>query len=288
VSPPLRSVVLDYDGTLTDVDAGAVAFRARFDAAIAALIGRPEAEVSPAFREVEAMIDAAPAQFGWSYRGVVVAPACADPYIRATCAAHFVFDRFGFLAGDEPTRADRIYDIYRDSYRAAVTVFRDDARAVLEALLARLPAVHVVTNAAPEIVADRIATLGVVGAERLRVVGDARKFVVEPPAIEVEAIARVPETLTVPGLTRPVLVRRGRYFDALVAISRETSVRPEEMLVCGDIFELDLALPFAMGAQVHLLLRATTPEYERRFVEDTPRGGHGTALGSVLERLDRS
>jgi hypothetical protein len=81
-------------------------------------------------------------------------------------------------------------------------------------------------------------------------------------------------------------VRRGRYFDALVAVARELSVRPEEMLVCGDIFELDLALPFAMGAQVHLLLRATTPDYERRFVEASPRGGHGITLRSVLERLE--
>ena len=279
-----RSVVLDYDGTLTDVDAGAAAFRARFDEGIATIVGHSVAEVASLFREVEAEIARNPQRYAWSFRGALVAPASADPYIRATCAAHLVFDRVGFLPGDETMRADRIYRVHRDSYRSAHTVFREEARAVLEALLARFGVVHVVTNAAPEIVSTRIASLGVAFGERLRVVGDARKFVVEPASLDPEVFARVPETLTLPQLPRPVLVRRGHYFDALVTIARELSVPYEDMLVCGDIFELDLALPFVLGTRVHLLTRPTTPEYEQAFVASAARGGVGSTLSSLLER----
>ncbi|MEO7096987.1 MAG: HAD family hydrolase [Polyangiales bacterium] len=285
MTPPPRSVVLDYDGTLTDVEAGATAFRARFDARIAALLGRDEGEVSRAFREVEAKIDATPERFGWSFRGVVVAPACADPYIRATCAAHLVFDRFVYLPGEETQRADSIYGIYRESYQGTQTVFRADTKAVLEALLARLPVLHVVTNAAADVVSSRLATLDLAGGDRLRVVGDARKFVVEGSSLQPEAFARLPEGSTIPGLPRPVLVRRGHYFDVLVAIASELSVRAEEMLVCGDIFELDLAMPFAMGSQVHLLTRPTTPDYEQRFLQTSPRATLGETLTTVLDRI---
>ena len=279
-----RSVVLDYDGTLTDVDAGAAAFRARFDEGIAAAVGRPLDEIGALFREVEAAIDGTPERYAWSFRGALVAPACADPYIRATCAAHLVFDRLGFLDGDEPLRAERIYRVHRDSYQSAHTVFRHDARAVLAALLARFAVVHVVTNAAPDVVAARIATLDLAAGDRLRVLGDARKFVVEPASLDPAAFAALPETLAIPRLPRPVLVRRGHYFDVLGTIARELSVRPDEMLVCGDIFELDLALPFVLGMRVHLLTRSTTPEYERAFVTSSPRGGLGESLASVLDR----
>jgi FMN phosphatase YigB (HAD superfamily) len=279
--------VLDFDGTLTDVDAGAPAFRTRFDRAIAAYLTRPFAEAEAAFSEVEATIDAAPERHAWSFRGAQVAPASADPYIRATCAAHLVFERFGFLSGDEQARADLIYRAHREAYQGAMTVFRDDARPVLEALLARLPVVHVVTNAATDVVSARLDELRLEPASRsrLRVVGDARKFVIETATKSPEAFAAMPESLAIPDLPRPVLLRRGHYFDAITAIARESSVRLDEVLACGDIFELDLALPFAMGAHIHLLTRATTPEYERRFVASSARGGVGDRLSSVLARL---
>ena len=40
----------------------------------------------------------------------------------------------------------------------------------------------------------------------------------------------------------------------------------------GDIFELDLALPMALGARVGLVGNPRTPAYEREFVRASPRG----------------
>ena len=44
------------------------------------------------------------------------------------------------------------------------------------------------------------------------------------------------------------------------------------MIVIGDIFELDLSLPLAMGANVGLVLSEFTPDYERLFLEKHPNG----------------
>jgi hypothetical protein len=95
----------------------------------------------------------------------------------------------------------------------------------------------------------------------------------------------VPETAEISGLSRPMHLRRGHYFDALTKIWDETRARPENTLVCGDIFELDLALPARLGARVHLVARPQTPEHERRAARTTPGGSVSQELVGLLERL---
>ena len=48
----------------------------------------------------------------------------------------------------------------------------------------------------------------------------------------------------------------------------------------GDIFELDLSLPLAMGARVALLANPFSPAYEIEFLKGHPRGA---VLHSVEE-----
>ena len=45
----------------------------------------------------------------------------------------------------------------------------------------------------------------------------------------------------------------------------------EDLVVVGDIFELDLAMPLALGARVGLVTSPRTPAYERAFVTAHPR-----------------
>ena len=40
----------------------------------------------------------------------------------------------------------------------------------------------------------------------------------------------------------------------------------------GDIFELDLCLPAAMGATVALITNPFTPDYERAYLASIPNG----------------
>src|SRR6185503_11542990 len=77
--------------------------------------------------------------------------------------------------------------------------------------------------------------------------------------------------LTIPGLERAVLLRRKAYHDILATVLAEAGSSWEELVVVGDIFELDLAMPLSLGARVGLVTSPRTPAYERAFVTAHPR-----------------
>jgi hypothetical protein len=108
-------------------------------------------------------------------------------------------------------------------------------------------------------------------------------MLVDPEAPDARFDA-LPEELYVEGLSRPILLRRGRYFDALRRIWDETGARPSGTLVCGDIYELDLAVPALLGAQIHMVGRPSTPDYERAAVASAG-GTFSIALSGLLERF---
>jgi hypothetical protein len=56
-------------------------------------------------------------------------------------------------------------------------------------------------------------------------------------------------------------------------------------LVVGDVFELDLALPSALGAHVHLVTREHTPPHEVAIVQRLERSGISGGLKEVLARV---
>jgi hypothetical protein len=126
-----------------------------------------------------------------------------------------------------------------------------------------------VTNSDTHAVAGKIAALDreVSGVAWLtsRVRGYARKFDVD------DSWTVAPAEMTIPGLDRPVLLRRREYHDILRAVLDDANATFADLVVVGDIFELDLAMPLALGARVGLVTSARTPAYERAFVEAHPR-----------------
>ena len=146
-------------------------------------------------------------------------------------------------------------------------VFRRGAGEVLRALAGH--EVWIVTNSDTHAVAGKVAALdrSIPGVAWLtsRVRGMARKFDVD------DAWSGVAAELAVPGLARPVLLRRRAYHDILQTIVHDAGATFAELVVVGDIFELDLAMPLALGARVGLVSSARTPPYERGFVEAHPR-----------------
>jgi len=55
---------------------------------------------------------------------------------------------------------------------------------------------------------------------------------------------------------RPIYLRRGGYFDAISRVFGGDFTLLPNTVFCGDILEMDLALPHARGANVHLVDRA--------------------------------
>ena len=242
-------------------------------------------EVVRAWPEEEARVRRGSPELASIIDGHAIGPADADAYVRASCTAHLVFDRFQFLTEDPVGRSEVITTLFQDAYRQTRAAFRPETKCVLETVLARGLSVHVVTNADPVVVTDKLAGLAPAGLPRLRVRGDARKFLIGPPSRPDPRFAALPAERRLPGLARPLLLQRGRYFDVLTSIWAESGAGPAETLVCGDIFELDLALPAELGAHVHLVRRETTYAYETDAVAALgARGGVGEGLAGSLER----
>jgi FMN phosphatase YigB (HAD superfamily) len=265
-------IVLDFDGTMTDAEAEGRPFRDGYLADLCALVGRPagDAEIANIADEVEAELVRAPEAHPFLWMGRAVAPATVDPYLRMVPIAHRILDRFDAIPGAADRSRLLGSVLYRYNYAKTLghPVFRSGASDALRGLRGTLT--WIVTNSDTETVAEKLAALdrdapGVAWLTS-RVRGQARKFDVDDDWTD------APESLAVPGLDRPVLLRRRHYHAILRAILDEASAEFTDLVVIGDIFELDLAMPLALGARVGLVSSDHTPAYERAFVAAHPRG----------------
>jgi FMN phosphatase YigB (HAD superfamily) len=277
----LDCIILDFDGTFTDVEAEAVPFLDAYRDELAETFGEP---VAARWDEVADLIRREPDGFGWEYDGCIVAPSHADPYILAVSTAQRLLDDHGLL-GDLGQRSVFLEALFRSNYPKATSVFRPDARDVVDALVDTGIPVHIVTNSHAEAVAKKLDDLAPRNRDRLVVHGNAQKYVIGAPEPSDARFEALPEALQLEGLDRPVLLRRGRYYEVLREVLAAADADPARTLVCGDIYELDLALPAALGMEVHLVCRPGTPSYERHAVARLPRGAVSEALRPVLARL---
>lgn len=283
----VRLVVFDFDGTLTDIADEGAQFETAYQTAVSGLFGADRLPIY--LRCLEAVRAAAP-ELGWDMGSGTTAPGDADPYITASLA----FARFcdtvelPLLAGSEPKavalRAQVSGALYQSAYGSLRPAFRPDAEAVLNVALRRAPHVRIITNSATAKVAHKLRHLKL--DRPLGVAGDARKFEVSEPVCSGYGIGGVASVWQLASLTRTLLPRRGRYFDVLAEVWRDTGTTPQETLVVGDIVELDLVLPGLLGARVHYVERDRTHAYEDEVLHALrDRASRGAALSAVVDRL---
>lgn len=282
----VRLIVFDFDGTLTDIADEGAQFEAAYEAAVAGLLGRDR--VAP-FRDALVRVRAGAPELGWDMGGGITAPGDADPYISASLAFAELCraEKLPLLGGDDAKaaalRGEVSGQLYQLAYGALRPAFRPDAAAVLTAALARFEHVRIVTNSSTDKVAKKLRELAL--PRPLGVAGNARKFEVCEATARGLGIGGVGPVWQVAGLHRPVLPRRGRYFDVLAEVWADTDTTPAQTLVVGDIVELDLVLPGLLGAHVHYVERAHTHAYEaeilRTFGNRATRGGLAGALGGA-------
>ena len=281
-----RLIVLDFDGTLTDAEREGAPFRDGYLEDVAILAARPVAEIRELAARFEAEVAEHLGRYGWLYEGNIVAPASVDPYLRAMPVTRLILDEFGVFR-DENER-NRILEgiLYKYNYAKTDIVFRDGAEATLQAL--RAHDTWVVSNSHTDPIRNKIAILGKKpdGSCSLdwlldRVLGSAKKYVID------DTLEAVPRSMSLPGLERPVLLRRGPYYGVLERLRQQAGVGWEDVVVVGDIFELDLCLPFAMGAEVALAVNEFTPSYEKDFLRVSPRGHLLRKLADLPALLER-
>ena len=274
-------LVLDFDGTMTDAEREGAPYREGYLDDLAILTGLTGEKVREMATRFEAVVAAEQGRFGWDFGGRIVAPAGVDPYLRVMPVARMILDEVGILT-DRATR-NRLLDgiLYKYNYPKTHTAFRPGAYDLLSGFPAGLEA-YVVTNSHTTPVQGKIRRLaeeagqpGALDWLVARVHGSAKKYIID------DDFTDVPEALSLPGLERPVLLRRRRYFEALEALRTRHGVAWSDVVVVGDIFELDLCLPLALGATVALMTGPFTPDHERNYLASHPRGHLLTGLEQV-------
>jgi len=267
-------LILDFDGTMTDAEAEGGPYRQGYLQDLAILTGKSDDEIKTMALEFEQEVTSDQGRFGWVFSGQIVAPACVDPYLRVMPVARMILDASGTLPN--PELRERILDgiLYKYNYQKTKTVFRPGAYNLLSQLSPGGDVeAYVVTNSHTIPVQNKIQQLAAEGDNPhaldwliARVFGSAKKYIID------ESFDAVSQSINLPGLTRPILLRRRRYFDVIDSLRRQHGVAWEDVVVIGDIFELDLCLPFALGAHVGLMCGDFTPQYERVFLENHQRG----------------
>jgi hypothetical protein len=265
-----KTLVLDFDGTITDAEKEGGPFRGGYLEDVAHLCGLPIDEALRLADGFEDEVRANPKIHGWIFDGQIVAPATVDPYLRMMPVARKLMDHAGVFSS--PVERDRLLDgiLYKYNYPKTKTAFRDGAYECLHGLTGTHT--YVVTNSHTTPVQGKVGQLQAENGPNTldwlikRVHGRAKKYVLD------HSFTEVPESISLPELDRPVLLRRKHYYSVLAELLRTANSDWENLTVVGDIFELDLALPLALGARVGLVVNPFTPDYEKTFVESHPRG----------------
>lgn len=281
-------VILDFDGTCTQIPVVFEEYFHRFYRGFADYIDKSRSEglirggplTEAEWQEVQDAVRRHSPNAGWTLGGAPAAPAAADPYILADESAKLVLRRRGMKSPSLP------HTINKEAYWACAAPWRPEALDTFTQLVAEGIAIHIVSNSSTEFIKGRLDELLASRPNLLRhvkVQSDAGKFRIgeltwdDSSRLSDEARARfallpaVAEKTSTGEPWRPVYLRRGAYFDAINTVLAGNLEELENTVFCGDIWEMDLAMPFSLGALVHLVERAvpfSTYSYERQALND--------------------
>ncbi len=245
-------IVIDFDGVLTNQAAEGGLELELFHGTLLTCMPNAPATIDALFAAGDAELASNPGQHGWWHRGRLAAFADEDLFIRAMALGH-CFDRWA-AQGREPAAtvrqaidaaalssfaaivASSHEEMVRRSADEDVATVCPEARGVLEAWLARSYDVVVVSNSTTPRIMRMLEGVGLKpiahednASAQFRVRGRAGKFALGEEA----EVVRFGE--------RCVDVARPSYAQVL----REE--RP--MVVVGDVFSLDIALPLTLARQ---------------------------------------
>ena len=271
-------IVLDFDGTLTDIDQEAGSAVDGWRADIGNELGLSASEIERKWSEAQVRIEAEPAKYGWLMGSRIVAPAYADPLVMARTISDLLFDEVGIYM-NRPEREDILQNrFFNGNYGKMGTVFKDGANEFLRGLRDKF-AVCIVTNSGTSGVAKKVAQLPT-DHSAIPILGDAKKYVLDLGWKD------VPESVERAGYGRPLFLQRQKYSEVLSGLMRERGLKTEQVAVVGDIYELDLLLPEYQGMDIILTPRESTPAFEISAVRTSSQGYAAKSLGEVLTHLE--
>jgi hypothetical protein len=276
-SANVMHVVLDFDGTCTQIPK---VWENYLELYFKGLVEAGFKITSNEWQDACTAVQTHSPHAGWTVAGCPGAPAAADPYILADEAARLILRR----RGDNTLLSS---EVHAKAYGAAPAPWRKEALDTFSHLIGRGFRLHFVSNSSTIVITERLQELltnHTSLADKISVESDAGKFRIceldwddKTSSLSLEARAQfgaLPIAWErgdgITSIGRPVYLRRGAYFDAISRVLGGDFTLLPNTLFCGDIWEMDLAMPHALGANVHLIDRAApfnTYEYERRAIE---------------------
>ncbi|MBN1377138.1 hypothetical protein JW949_02255 [Candidatus Woesearchaeota archaeon] len=273
----IESVVLDFDGTITDVDKESVPVVEGWKEDVGKELCFTNKEIQKRWNNAEIKIRDNPKKYGWIRGGKIIAPACADPLVMATVVTQVLFDeekKYMDLNEREELIQKRFFI---KNYEKAITVFKEGTDDFLSELK-KMFNVYIVTNSDTSKVSEKIKEI-LTNHSSIPIYGNAKKYNLNLDWKE------VPESIEREGFGRPLFLQREQYWNVLQKIMQENNIESEQMAVVGDIYELDLLLPEYKEMVTILTPRDTTADFELKAVNSYSKGYVTKNLVDVIKYL---
>jgi hypothetical protein len=292
----LAHIILDFDGTCTQIPP---IFEAYLDRYFKGLNESGLNVTLSEWRDAQASVRVNSPKAGWTVAVCPSAPAAADPYILAHEAIRLILRRRGAT-----TPVTIPPTVHAQAYDEALASWREEAFDTFSRLVEHGVQLHFVSNTGTKFINRRLRDLFGDGnplTAKISVQSGAGKYQICELSWDDEAVVSTEATKRfqalpvaygekpLPEIERPIYLRRGAYFEAINRVLAGDFDALTNTVFCGDIWEMDLAMPHALGAKVHLLDRAApfeTYRYEKEaLVGYGDRGKTSADLCGLLDWL---
>ena len=255
---PIDHVIFDFDGTCTDIPAITDNFLRSYLAGLNALLFTSAPVSSTEWTEALDTVRKASPDAGWTLSTTPSAPGAADPYILSYEAAQLLRRRRQ-VKDDVPGK------VFEDADAANLAPLRPELKDSLLFLKDHGARATFISNSRPDKIRKFLDDLfGGATPDFIRVQPGAAKYKIGEPLVGDGSLSgpwlalfcALPAAVTCTGLARPVYLRRASYAGAVSAALEGDGGALSRTLFCGDIWEMDLAMPSYLGARIHLVARA--------------------------------
>ena len=280
---------MDFDGTCTQIPEIYKLFMAQYLDGLNKTVFTDSPVMMQEWVEAQSLVRSHSPQAAWTFTFTPAAPAAADPYIFSSECAKFLLRKKG-ITKEVPG------EVFGNASTANPAPWRNEARSVFETILNQNIRLTFISNTNSATITDRLKTLLSVKdlPNGLSVKSSAEKYKITElvfdskiPADLQKQFQQLPPVHAHTQIGRPVYMRRGMYFEAICAAFNNDLSRLPTTVFCGDIWEMDLAMPYQLGANINLVERASpfdTYEYEyKASLADPKRGKVSNDLTGLLE-----
>jgi len=260
----MPTVLLDFDGVLTKEENHA---KAHFNLVIdelSKLTGFDKSTILSDFSSAKQLIKNAPHKYGWTVNENITS-FCEDLFTETNAVIstmsennpiykEVVRNKYGLDIGEFCVH------IFDDATRNASPEFKEGIKEQIDELKKNADVI-ILSNSEEEKIKRMFDAFGI----NVRIIGNARKYIVD------NNFDKVPSFIKINKFKIPI--RRPFYFEKLNEF--------KEAIVVGDVFSLDLALPFYLKHNIVLMTNNYTPKWSKRYCKR-----HGYVIRDLYELIE--